>query len=93
MKYVGKVYAKINGKYIECTETTEALENNIKNLQEELEKYKDLYYRDSSKLDILAEKYDKLKQAADCIASILKSVSKCSDIVGMESIADEADML
>jgi hypothetical protein len=29
MEYKGKVYAKINGKYIECTETIEEIENPI----------------------------------------------------------------
>jgi len=29
MEYKGKVYAKIKGKYIECTETIEELENPV----------------------------------------------------------------
>lgn len=33
MKYKGKVYAKINGRYIECTQTIEQLENRIKELK------------------------------------------------------------
>ena len=35
MKYTGKVYAKINGKYIECTQTVENLEEKIKELSSE----------------------------------------------------------
>jgi hypothetical protein len=33
MEYRGKVYAKINGKYIECTETVNDLEQQIKELK------------------------------------------------------------
>jgi len=33
MEYIGAVYARINGKYIECTETIEDLENKIKSLE------------------------------------------------------------
>jgi len=33
MEYKGKVYAKINGKYIECTQTVEDLEAKIKELE------------------------------------------------------------
>jgi hypothetical protein len=33
MKYKGKLYAKINGKYIQCTESVEQLENRIKELE------------------------------------------------------------
>jgi len=36
MEYKGKVYAKINGKYIECTETINNLENNINLLKERI---------------------------------------------------------
>lgn len=36
MKYKGKVYAKINGKYIECTQTVEELETEIQRLKDNL---------------------------------------------------------
>ena len=39
MKYKGKVYAKINGKYIECTQTVADLENKIKELESQLALY------------------------------------------------------
>jgi hypothetical protein len=38
MEYKGTVYAKIAGKYIECTETIEDLENKIKHLESENKK-------------------------------------------------------
>lgn len=38
MDYKGKVYAKINGKYIECTETIQQLEDKISKLEEALGK-------------------------------------------------------
>ena len=37
MEYKGKVYAKINGKYIECTETVQQLEDKISKLESALE--------------------------------------------------------
>jgi len=37
MEYKGKVYAKIGGKYIACTETVADLENRIKELESQLE--------------------------------------------------------
>lgn len=33
MEYKGKVYAKINGRYIECPETIQDLEDKIKRLE------------------------------------------------------------
>lgn len=33
MEYKGKLYAKVNGKYIECTETVQQLESRIKELE------------------------------------------------------------
>lgn len=38
MEYKGKVYAKINGKYIECTETVQQLKDKISKLQCALDK-------------------------------------------------------
>jgi hypothetical protein len=38
MEYKGKVYAKINGKYIECTETVQQLEDKISKLESALDK-------------------------------------------------------
>ena len=38
MEYKGKLYAKINGKYIECTESVEQLENRIKELENQKRK-------------------------------------------------------
>ena len=38
MEYKGKVYAKINGKYIECTETGQQLEDEISKLESALDK-------------------------------------------------------
>ena len=35
MEYKGKLYAKVCGKYIECTETVEQLESRIKELESE----------------------------------------------------------
>lgn len=40
MEYKGKVYAKIGGKYIECTQTIEDLENEIKEYKERIDLYK-----------------------------------------------------
>ena len=37
MKYEGKLYGKINGKYVEMTETVNDLEAKIERLQGELE--------------------------------------------------------
>lgn len=42
MEYQGKLYAKIGGKYIECTETVSDLEDNIKDLELRLERIKRL---------------------------------------------------
>ena len=36
MNYKGKLYAKINGKYIECTQTVQDLENEIKSLKKQV---------------------------------------------------------
>jgi hypothetical protein len=36
MEYKGKVYAKIGCKFIECSQTVEDLENEIKSLKEKL---------------------------------------------------------
>lgn len=36
MKYEGKVYGKVRGKYIELTQTIEDLENEIKSLKEKV---------------------------------------------------------
>lgn len=33
MKYEGKVYGKVAGRYIECTQTVEDLENEIEDLK------------------------------------------------------------
>ena len=33
IEYKGKLYAKINGKYIQCTESVEQLERRIKELE------------------------------------------------------------
>ena len=41
MKYVGKVYGRINGKYIECTQAVEQLEKEIERLKLEVDKIKD----------------------------------------------------
>lgn len=38
MEYKGKVYAKINGKYIECTQTIQELEDRISKLEIALDK-------------------------------------------------------
>ena len=38
MKFVGKVYAKMNGRYIDCTETIEDLESKIERLEAEVER-------------------------------------------------------
>ena len=38
MEYKGKVYAKINGKYIECTETVQQSEDKISKLESALDK-------------------------------------------------------
>ena len=35
MEYKGKVYAKINGKYVECTESVQDLEDRITELNRE----------------------------------------------------------
>ena len=43
MEYKGKVYAKINGRYIECTETVEGLEAKIKKLSEHIELYRECF--------------------------------------------------
>lgn len=36
MEYTGKLYAKINGKYIECTESVKDLEDQIASLKEQV---------------------------------------------------------
>jgi cell fate (sporulation/competence/biofilm development) regulator YmcA (YheA/YmcA/DUF963 family) len=36
MNYKGKLYAKINGKYIECTQTVQELENEIEQLKKQV---------------------------------------------------------
>ena len=38
VKYVGRVYAKVNGKYIECTETIDQLEEKVKKYESALDK-------------------------------------------------------
>ena len=38
MEYKGRLYAKINGKYIECTETVQDLEDKIKYLESRVNK-------------------------------------------------------
>ena len=38
MEYKGRLYAKINGKYIECTETVQDLEIKILKLEVDLDK-------------------------------------------------------
>ena len=43
MKYEGKVYGKVAGRYIELTQTVEDLENEIKELKSKL-KYKQCMY-------------------------------------------------
>ena len=35
MEYKGKLYAKVGGKFIECTETVQQLESRIKELESE----------------------------------------------------------
>ena len=40
MEYKGKLYAKVGGKYIECTETVEQLESRIKELEQTIENMK-----------------------------------------------------
>jgi len=44
MKYTGKVYAKINGRYLECTQTVDDLENKIKELESQLALYSSLLF-------------------------------------------------
>ena len=36
MEYKGKLYAKINGKYVECTESVQDLENQIEELKNQI---------------------------------------------------------
>ena len=52
MEYKGKLYAKVGGKYIECTETVEQLESRIKELENEkstelITKHEDSFYEET----------------------------------------------
>jgi len=43
MEYKGKLYAKINGKYIQCTESVEQLESRIKELENNTTELSDVF--------------------------------------------------
>lgn len=59
MKYEGKVYAKIAGRYIECTQTVKELEDKIFQLKKLLHEIKDNC--DADAINLPDDMYNEIK--------------------------------
>ena len=78
MEYKGKLYAKIGGRYIECTESVEDLENKIKILEQEVKQLQ-VNLKLSNQSETNEPHYDKCEKCGGRMKQIDRNTHQCND--------------